>query len=234
MHPDKRTTSTVGLTTDEIKKICRGVAPSDREKQMLCVVEEELGQGFDFIKQYPHAVTFLGSARTPEGDFYYEKARELSYRFAKEHGMAVITGGGPGIMEAGNRGAQEAGGTAIGIGIKLPSEQHFNQYVTASMNFHFFFTRKVIMTYSARAYVYFPGGYGTLDEFFEFLTLVQTKKVPAAPIYLFGSEYWSPILDFIKNHIAPREYIDSWDEALFVITDNVDDILTGVTHFIEG
>ncbi len=236
MNPqaDVRTTSTVGLTTEEIKKICRGIAPADREKQMLCVVEEELEQGFNFIKEYPNMVTVLGSARTPEGDFYYEKARELGYRFAKEYGMAVTTGGGPGIMEAANRGAREADGVSIGIGIKLPSEQHFNEYVTGSMNFHFFFTRKVIMTYSARAFVYFPGGYGTLDEFFEFLTLIQTKKVPAAPMYLFGSEYWNPILQFIKTHIEPYEYIDSWDEELFVITDSIDDILNGVNHFIKG
>ncbi len=234
MIPDKRTTSTIGLTTDEIKKVCRGVAPDDREKQMLCVVEEELAQGFDFIKQYPSMVTILGSARVPEGDFYYEKARELGYRFAKEQGMAVTTGGGPGIMEGANRGAHEAGGISIGIGIKLPSEQKFNDYVTGSMNFHFFFTRKTIMTYSARAFVYFPGGYGTLDEFFEFLTLVQTKKVPPVPLYLFGTEYWTPILEFIKAHIAPLEYIDAWDEELFVITDNLDDILNGVHHFIEG
>jgi uncharacterized protein (TIGR00730 family) len=147
--------------------------------------------------------------------------------------LALTTGGGPGIMEAANRGAHEAGGTSIGIGIKLPSEQQFNQYVTGSMNFHFFFTRKVVMTYAAKAFVYFPGGYGTLDEFFEFLTLIQTKKVSAAPIYLFGSEYWAPLFTFIKEHCAQFEYIDQWDETLFVITDSVDDIIEGITHFIE-
>jgi uncharacterized protein (TIGR00730 family) len=233
MNADKRVTSTVGLTTEEVKKVCRGIAPQDREKQMLCVVEEELAQGFEFVKQYPHMVTVLGSARTKEGTFYYEKARELGFRLAKEHGLALTTGGGPGIMEAANRGAHEAGGTSIGIGIKLPSEQQFNQYVTGSMNFHFFFTRKVVMTYAAKAFVYFPGGYGTLDEFFEFLTLIQTKKVSAAPIYLFGSEYWAPLFTFIKEHCAQFEYIDQWDETLFVITDSVDDIIEGITHFIE-
>jgi uncharacterized protein (TIGR00730 family) len=234
MTPDKRTTTTVGLTTDEIKKVCRGIAPNDREQQMLCVVQEELAQGFDFIKSHPKMITILGSARVPEGDFYYEKARELAYRFAKEQGMAVTTGGGPGIMEAANRGALEAGGTSLGVGIKLPMEQKFNQYVTGSMNFHFFFTRKVILNYTARAFIYFPGGYGTLDEFFEFLTLVQTKKVPPIPIYLYGSEYWQPILDFFRAHVAPLEYIDMWDEELFVVTDSIDDILVGVSHFIEG
>lgn len=234
MMTEKRTTSTVGLTTDEIKKVCRGLAPGDRENQMLCVVEEELAQGFEFVKQYPNMVTILGSARTPEGTFYYEKARELGYKFAKNHGMAVTTGGGPGIMEGANRGAQEAGGVSIGIGIKLPSEQEFNKYVTGSMNFHFFFTRKVIMTYTARAFIYFPGGYGTLDEFFEFLTLMQTKKIPPAPIFLFGSEYWQPILEFIKTHVAPFEYIDAWDEELFVITDDIDEIVNGVARFVEA
>lgn len=234
MISDKRVTSTVGLTTDEIRKVCRGVAPKDREKQMLCSVEEELSQGFDFVKQYPHMVTILGSARVKEGTEYYEKARELGYRLSDEQGVAVTTGGGPGIMEAANRGAFEAGGTSIGIGIKLPSEQEFNQYVTGSMNFYHFFTRKVIMTYSAKAFVYFPGGYGTLDEFFEILTLIQTKKIPPAPMFLLGSEYWSPILSFVKEHCEPLEYIDLWDEKLFVVTDSIDDVLEGVGHFMES
>jgi uncharacterized protein (TIGR00730 family) len=234
MNPDKRVTSTVGLTIDEVKKVCRGLAPKDREKQMLCTVEEELSQGIDFVKQYPNMITILGSARVPEGSFYYEKARELASRFVTEQGMAITTGGGPGIMEAGNRGAFEAGGVSLGVGIKLPREQVFNSYVTGSMNFHFFFTRKTIMTFAAKAFIYFPGGYGTLDEFFEFLTIIQTGKVPPAPLYLFGSEYWTPLLEFIKNHCAPFEYIDLWDEELFVITDSIDDILEGVKHFIEG
>lgn len=234
MISDKRVTSTVGLTTEEVKKICRGAAPKDREKQLLCVVGEELEQGFDFIKQYPRMVTILGSARTKEGDHFYEKARELGSRIVKELDMAVTTGGGPGIMEAANRGAQEAGGVSLGIGIKLPNEQKFSPYVTASMIFNFFFTRKVIMTYSAKAYVYFPGGYGTLDEFFEFITLIQTKKIPPVPVFLYGSEYWEPLLDFIHNQIEDHDYINKEDDHLFVITDNLDDIISGVTHFIEG
>ncbi len=234
MNPDKRVTSTVGLTTEEVKKICRGVAPKDREKQLLCVVNEELEQGFDFIKQYPQMVTILGSARTKENDHFYEKARELGGRIATELKMTVTTGGGPGIMEAANRGAQEAGGTSLGIGIKLPSEQQFSPYVTGSMIFNFFFTRKVIMTYSAKAYVYFPGGYGTLDEFFEFITLIQTKKVPPVPVFLYGVEYWEPLLDFIHNEIEKHDYINKEDDHLFVITDNLDDIISGIQHFIEG
>ena len=234
MIPDKRVTSTVGLTVDEVKKICRGIAPKDREKQMLCVVEEELTQGFEFIKQFPHMVTILGSARTKEGDPYYDKARDLAFRLTEQYGFTITTGGGPGIMEAANRGAREAGGKSIGIGIKLPSEQQFNSYVTESMNFHFFFTRKVIMTYSAKGFVYFPGGYGTLDEFFEFLTLVQTHKMPPMPMYLFGSDYWAPLMEFIKTHCAAFHYIDTWDENLFSITDNIDDVVEGIHHFING
>ena len=234
MIPDKRTTSTVGLTTDEVKKICRGTAASDREDQLLCVVEEELTQGFAFIKQYPRMVTIFGSARTHESDPYYEAARTLGSKIVTELKLAVGTGGGPGIMEGANRGAQEAGGASLGIGIKLASEQQFNAYVTESMNFHFFFTRKVIMTYSAGAFIYFPGGFGTLNEFFEIVTLLQTKKIPPAPVFLFGSDYWNPILnEIIENDLEVREYIDRRDEHLFVITDSYDDIISGIKHFQE-
>jgi uncharacterized protein (TIGR00730 family) len=234
MIPDKRTTTTVGLTTDEVKKICRGTAAPSREDQLLCVVQEELAQGFAFIKQYPRMVTIFGSARTSESDPYYEAARMLGSRIAGELKLPVGTGGGPGIMEAANRGAQEAGGASLGIGIKLMSEQKFNNYVTESMIFHFFFTRKVIMSYSAGAFVYFPGGFGTLNEFFEIITLLQTGKIPPAPVYLFGSDYWNPILnEIIKNDLEIREYIDRKDEKLFVITDSYDDIVNGIQHFQE-
>lgn len=234
MIEDIRKTSTVGLTTDEVKKVCRGLAPKDREKQLLCVVEEELEQGFNFIKQYPNVVTVFGSARTEETNNYYKAAQELGGKLVTDLNAAVTTGGGPGIMEAANRGAYQVGGTSIGIGIKLPSEQKFNEFVTQSMIFHFFFTRKVIMTYSAKAYVYFPGGFGTLNEFFELLTLVQTKKIPPVPLFLYGTEYWQPLLSYIHTYLEKDGYIDQADDHLFVITDNLDEIVQGIRHFIEN
>ncbi len=233
MIPDKRVTSTVGLTTDEVKKICRGLAPKDREKQLLCVVEEELEQGFDFIKQFPRIVTVFGSARTKETHPAYQAARVFGEKVVTELGATVVTGGGPGIMEAANRGAFEAKGISIGVGIKLPVEQEFNQYVTQSMIFHFFFTRKMIMTYAAKAYVYFPGGFGTLDEFFEIITLVQTKKIPPIPVYMYDSAYWNPLRGFIKEQLEAKGYINDADDHLFVITDDLDEIVSGIARFTE-
>lgn len=228
-----RKTPTTGLVPEEIKKICRGLAPTDRTKQLLCVTEEELKQGFEFLHEYPRIVTILGSARTPEGDPYYEAARECGSQLVKEFGVAVATGGGPGIMEAANRGAKEAGGHSLGVGIALPHEQSINMYATTSISFHFFFTRKVIMSYAAKAYIFFPGGYGTLNELFEFLTLVQTQKVPPIPIFLYGSEYWNPLLSLVEDELRDRRYIDPRDEHLFVITDSIAEILQGLSHFLK-
>jgi uncharacterized protein (TIGR00730 family) len=228
-----RKTPTTGLVPEEIKKICRGLAPTDRTKQLLCVTEEELKQGFEFLHEHPRIVTILGSARTPEGDQYYEAARECGKRLVEDFGVAVATGGGPGIMEAANRGAQEAGGHSLGVGITLPNEQSINPYATASISFHFFFTRKVIMSYAAKAYIFFPGGYGTLNELFEFLTLVQTQKVPPIPIYLYGSAYWNPLLSLVEDELRDNHYIDPRDEHLFTITDSLDEIMQGLSHFLK-
>lgn len=220
------------LTVEEIKHICRGMAGNDRMSEMLCLSDEELRQGFEIIKRHPHMVTVLGSARTPETDFYYEKARELGMAVVRELGLPVATGGGPGIMEAANRGAKEAGGISLGMTIVLPMEQSTNPYTTESVDFNFFFTRKVIMTYGARMFVYFPGGFGTLNEFFEILTLVQTKKIPPVPIVLFGSEYWQPLQDFIRDHVRAAGLIDEGDmSTLYTITDSIDDIVTALADF---
>jgi uncharacterized protein (TIGR00730 family) len=231
MDKQIRKTSTEGLTVHEIKNVCRGLAPKDREEQLLCIVEEELKQGFEFIKKYPRALTILGSARTKESDLFYQKARELASRVVTDLGLTIISGGGPGIMEAANRGAKEAGGDSLGISISLPNEQSVNSYVTDSMDFHFFFTRKVIMAYSAKAYVFFPGGFGTLDEFFEYITLIQTKKVPPAPVFVFGTEYWGPLNEYIQNYLREHDMIDDWDEHLYVVTDSIDDIISNIKHF---
>ena len=188
-------------------------------------IEEELVHGMKAINQYPKSVTFFGSARTPEGDEHYERARRLAGRLCNE-GYAVITGGGPGIMEAGNRGTKEVCGHGIGFNIELSFEQVINPYVTHGVNFHYFFTRKVAMAFSAEAYLCFPGGYGTLDELFEMLTLIQTHKVPRVPVVLVGGDFWQPLDTFIRGALL-QEYqtISPEDINLYRITDDEDEIV---------
>lgn len=222
----------VGHTISQIKKICRGHGGDDYTEQMLCEVQEELEQGFDLVKRYPNMVTILGSARTPMKDSYYFGATSLASKLVKDLNFTIATGGGPGIMEAANKGARNAGGHSLGMTIKLPSEQKTNPYVTEEMGFKFFFTRKVIMTYSAKAFIYFPGGFGTLNEFFEILTLVQTKKIPPVPMILVGADFWRPLQKYIRGHLLAHGYIDDADpETLYTISDSEDDIVTMLRDF---
>ena len=198
----------------------------DKEiNQRIKKIEKEFKDGFDFIKNHDRAVTFFGSARLPEDSPYYIKARSLGARLA-EAGYAVITGGGPGIMEAGNRGAMEAGGDSLGLNIELPFEQAINPYVTDHVDFSYFFTRKVCMTFSSEAYVYFPGGFGTLDEFFEILTLVQTKKIHRRPIILVGKKFWQPFVTWLDDYLR-KEFatIDRFDTSLYELLDDEDMIV---------
>jgi len=189
-------------------------------KHRISVIQKEFSDGFNFVKSYPKSVTFFGSARLPETDPHYEQARRLGNLLAKE-GYAIITGGGPGIMEAGNRGAKEAGGDSLGLTIELPMEQSTNPYVTAHEDFYYFFTRKVCMTYSSEAFVYFPGGFGTLDELFEILTLVQTKKIPWVPIILVGIDFWKPLTTWIDTELRSRFHtIDAEDTDLYHLFDD--------------
>jgi uncharacterized protein (TIGR00730 family) len=194
--------------------------------ESLARIFQEFKNGFDFIKRYPKSVSVMGSARFAEDHKYSLMARELARRIAKECGYAVVTGGGPGIMEAANRGAHEAGGVSLGISIKLPKEQHTNPWVVENMDFSYFFTRKTVLTFAAEAYVVFPGGYGTFDEFFEVLTLIQTKKIPAVPIILIGSDFWTPLVTFIKEHMLEEDKaINPEDLKLYTITDNLDEAI---------
>ena len=191
-------------------------------------ISEEFKEGLEFIKGIDKSVTIFGSARTKEDHPDYVHARALSGRIAQELGYAVITGGGPGIMEAGNRGAFEAGGTSLGLTIQLPHEQSTNPYVTGEYAFHYFFTRKVCMTFASEAYIYYPGGFGTMDELFEILTLIQTKKIPQVPIYLVQSDYWKPLENFILETLLEQELISEGDQDLFVITDDIEEVVKGV------
>lgn len=188
-------------------------------------IEDELLAAFHASKCYPKSVSFFGSARLPEDNKYYRQAQSLAGKICKE-GIAVITGGGPGIMEAGNRGTMESCEHGVGFNIELPHEQVINPYVTHGVNFHYFFTRKVALFFSAEAYVYFPGGFGTFDEFFELVTLVQTKKLPKVPIILMGSAYWTPVMDLCRTLLLETFHtIDEEDLSLVHITDDEEEAL---------
>lgn len=193
----------------------------------------EFVSGFDTLSHISPAVTFFGSARFDENNFYYKKAYQLSYEFGKG-GYNVITGGGPGIMEAANRGAKDAGVISVGLNIKLPKEQKPNPYQTLSMSFEYFFVRKVMLIRYSIAYLVFPGGFGTMDELSEALTLIQTKKSPKFPLILFGKEFWESLVDFYKNTLIKHGTIDEEDLSLIHLTDDIDEAIAIVDkHLLE-
>ncbi len=185
-------------------------------------IEEEIQAGYNILRQYHKTVTVFGSARTPENDPYFKKAEEMGRALAKA-GYAVVSGGGHGIMEAANRGAFEAKGDSIGFNITLPHEQTLNNYTTESLAFSHFAPRKIVMTLYADAYVYFPGGFGTMDELSEILTLIETGKTNRVPIVLFGSEFWTPLNEFVKTIMLEKfHFISKSDRELYTITDSID------------
>lgn len=188
-------------------------------------INKELKAGLEAISNYPKSVTIFGSARLKPGTKYYEETKELASKLALE-GFGVITGGGPGIMQAGNQGSFEAVGSSIGFNIELPFEQSINPYVTHGVDFNYFFTRKLAMNFSGEAYVCMPGGFGTMDEFFQILTLVQTKKVQKVPIVLYGSEFWNPIVKYSKDVLLKKfGTISASDMKLFTVTDSIDEVV---------
>jgi len=181
----------------------------------------EFVEGFDIMSQVGPAVSVFGSARTQPADPYYQQAVELSRRLVQS-GFAVITGGGPGIMEAANRGAAEAGGKSVGLNISLPQEQAPNPYQNVSVDFHYFFARKVMFVKYAVAFVCFPGGFGTMDEFFESMTLIQTGKAPPMKVVLIGARFWNPLRDWLRDvMLAQHAAISPPDLELFDVTDDV-------------
>ena len=190
--------------------------PPERVKGMrLTRITQEFAKGFHFLRNYGKSATFFGSARCIAGDKHYEEARKLAVLLVKND-FAIITGGGPGIMEAANKGASEAGGQSAGINIKLDHTQNVNPYVKDSISFHYFFSRKVMLAFASEVYIFFAGGFGTLDEFFELVTLVQTRKIDPIPIILVGKEYWNPLLKWIEDDLyKKRSNIDKEDMKIY-------------------
>lgn len=194
-------------------------------KKRISEITKEFTEGFNFLSDYPKSVTFFGGNQLREDNEYYKSARVLAAKLVKELGCSIISGGGPGIMEAANRGAFEAGGNSLGLLIKLPEGQITNKYITALFSTNYFFVRKVCLTFSAEAFIFFPGGFGTLDEFFEIATLVQTKKVEGVPIICVGADYWNVFEKFMREELQTRGTITENDLGLFHITDDHDEIV---------
>jgi uncharacterized protein (TIGR00730 family) len=193
----------------------------------------EFAVGFQTLSEIPRAIAIFGSARTTPDHPYYRAAEEIARRMA-ERGFSVMTGGGPGIMEAGNKGAAEAKGTSVGMCINLPMEQASNRYINVEVNYHYFFVRKVMFLKHTNAVVVMPGGFGTLDEMFEVATLVQTRKIPLMPIVLFGRAYWQGLHDWIKKVMEDKyHYIGPGDIDLLRIVDSVDEAMSVLANVTQ-
>ncbi len=185
---------------------------------------KDLSDGLKIVRTFPQGVTIFGSARLSQDNKYCKKARELGQLLA-QNGHTVITGGGPGIMEAANQGAYEYGGRSIGLNITLTHEQHPNPYLTDMLQFKYFFARKVMLAMSAKVYVFFPGGYGTMDELTEITILMQEGKMPKMPVFLIGKSFWRPLERFYTSKMLPEKLIKSADLKIFKITDNVKEVV---------
>ena len=194
------------------------------DAQRLLRIQDELRDGFQALGRIGKAVSIFGSARTPRDDPRYEQARRFAQRLG-EAGFAIITGGGPGIMEAANRGAHEAGVPSVGVGIELPHEQGMNDYVDLALNFHYFFTRKVMFVRYASGFVVFPGGFGTMDELFEAATLRQTEKIRYFPIVLVGSDYWGGLIEWLRGSMLADRYIGAPDLEAIAVCDDLDRVI---------
>ncbi len=197
----------------------------DGARKRLATINSEFKHTFRFLKNYPRSVSFFGSARFEETHECYIRARALAKRIVTETGYAIVTGGAGGVMEAANRGAYEAGGKSIGMNIVLPHEQRMNEYLTAHIRFYYFFIRKVALSFSAEVYIFFPGGYGTMDEFYEIITLIQTRKIPKVPIICVGKDFWANVVKFSDVLRDEFKTISPGDEKIFHVTDSDDEVI---------
>ncbi|MFA5144626.1 MAG: TIGR00730 family Rossman fold protein [Candidatus Omnitrophota bacterium] len=196
-------------------------------------IMSEFVEGFEVLSKIGKAVSVFGSSRTKPGSKYYKLAEKISYLLAKE-GYAVITGSGPGLMEAANKGARKAQGQSIGLNIQIPSRQKPNKYVDLLLDFRYFFVRKVMFVKYAKAFVILPGGYGTLDEFTEALNLIQTERISRFPVVVFGSEYWQGMLDWIKYSALKNGNISQKDLDIFTVTDSPEGVVAAIRKFYKS
>lgn len=225
----RRRDQVTASTTDQ--RLLDAGGPSDwvhTDPWRVLRIQSEFIEGFGTLAELPPAISVFGSARTPVDSSEYEAGVRLG-RGLVEAGWAVITGGGPGAMEAANKGACEARGVSVGLGIELPFEQGLNQYVDIGLNFRYFFVRKMMFVKYAQGFVVLPGGLGTLDELFEALTLVQTQKVTRFPIVLFGTEYWGGLVDWLRHTLIAQGKASEKDLLLFHLTDDVDEAVALVS-----
>ena len=193
----------------------------------------EFVDGFEVLSKVGKAVSIFGSSRTKPGDKYYKLGEEIAYQLAKA-GFAIITGSGPGMMEAANKGAKRARGHSIGLNIEIPSEQKPNPYVDTLIDFHYFFVRKVMFVKYAKAFVIMPGGFGTLDELFEAINLIQTERIEKFPVVLTGGEYWRGMVEWIENTVLERGNISSSDLAIFKVIDHPKEIVRYINKFYSN
>jgi uncharacterized protein (TIGR00730 family) len=190
----------------------------------------EFVDGFEVLSQVGKAISIFGSSRLKPSDKFYKIAEQISYLLAKE-GYAIITGGGPGVMEAANKGAKRAKGLSIGLNIQIPLEQKPNPYVGTLLNFHYFFCRKVMFVKYAKAFVILPGGFGTLDELFESLNLIQTERIGKFPVVMVGSDYWKGLIDWIKNTAVKKNCISSEELKIFSVVDKPEEVVREIRKF---
>ncbi len=212
-------------TLQEIRNVCQANGTADDAR--MCEITQELNDGFTLVENLNKVVSFFGSKQLQEKHQQYIQARQLAARLVTELDYTVVTGGGPGIMEAANRGAHEAGGRSVGLTIELEAHhQKPNQYLTDQIDFHYFFTRKVMLAFAARLYLFFPGGFGTMDEFFELITLKQERKIPPIPIVCVGSHFWRPLERTMRTTFL-EDYgtVTEADFNLFTILDDLDEIV---------
>ncbi|MGN6368084.1 MAG: TIGR00730 family Rossman fold protein [Phycisphaerae bacterium] len=216
--------------SNDLPMLNKNAEPGAQDVWRVFRIMAEFVDGFETMARVPAAVSVFGSARTRPGDHYYAKAVEMGRALAKR-GFAVITGGGPGIMEAANKGAREAGGVSVGLNISLPMEQKSNPFQTISLNHHYFFVRKVMFIKYSHAFVCFPGGFGTMDELFESLCLIQTRKIDPFPVVLFGTEFWTGLVEWLRETMFERySTVSGPDLSLFRMTDNVDEAAEYLSH----
>ncbi len=191
----------------------------------------ELVDGFDNLGDLYPAVTIFGSARVKPGDEIYEKTCEIAKKLS-QNGYNVITGGGPGVMEAGNKGAREGGAKSVGLNIELPLEQSPNPYSTLKLSFQYFFVRKVMFVKYAQAYIGMPGGFGTMDEIFEALTLIQTNRIKPFPVILVGTQYWTGLMEWVRDTLLSRKYISPEDLELVTVLDEPDEVVHTIKKYV--